>query len=92
MVVISWVDNATFVRSTLKAYLDESEHEVVSEASTGEDALSMLKMSDNPDVTVMNVSLPGMDGLEVRWSSRSASCDAPPSQNRACAIYAHGSS
>lgn len=30
--------------------------------------------------------------IEVRWSSRSAPCDAPPSQNRACAIYAHGSS
>lgn len=47
----------------LKAYLMTNQYEVV-EASSGEEALKMVN-GFNPDVILLNVMMPGIDGFEV---------------------------
>src|ERR1041385_2935177 len=59
------VDEDPYVREGVRACLGRHEHfEVVGEAANGPDAIARTKKL-NPDVVVMNVSLPGMDGLET---------------------------
>jgi len=59
------VDDHLVLRAGLKALLDaETDMRVVGEASTGEEALERAK-SLKPDVVVMDLSMPGMGGLEA---------------------------
>ncbi len=58
-------DDHAIVRAGIKALLEEeSEIEVVGEAATGREALSKA-LDLQPDVVVMDVSMPDMDGLEA---------------------------
>lgn len=57
-------DHAMF-RAGLKALLDDENHiEVVAEASTGDEAVDQVRKVE-PDVVVMDLSMPGSDGLEA---------------------------
>ena len=59
------VDEDPYVREGVRACLGRHEHfHVVGEAANGPDAITRTKKL-TPDVVVMNVSLPGMDGLET---------------------------
>ena len=59
------VDDHLVLRSGLKALLDsEPDMKVVGEASTGEEGIERAKTS-HPDVIVMDLSMPGMGGLEA---------------------------
>jgi len=59
------VDDHLVLRAGLKALLDaETDMRVVGEASTGEEALERAKAL-KPDVVVMDLSMPGMGGLEA---------------------------
>ena len=59
------VDDHAVLRSGLKALLHaEDDMAVVGEASTGEEALEKLDLL-KPDVIVMDLSMPGMGGLEA---------------------------
>ena len=59
------VDDHLVLRAGLKALLDaETDMRVVGEASTGEEALEKAK-NLKPDVVVMDLSMPGMGGLEA---------------------------
>jgi len=59
------VDDHLVLRAGLKALLDaETDMRVVGEASTGEEALEKAK-SLKPDVVVMDLSMPGIGGLEA---------------------------
>ena len=59
------VDDHPLVRKGLRALLEsESGFTVVGEASDGEGALQRVK-SLRPDVVVMDVSMPGMSGIEA---------------------------
>jgi two-component system response regulator NreC len=59
------VDDHDIVRTGLKSFLDTQEGLlVVAEASSGEEAIEKAQES-NPDVIVMDITMPEMDGLEA---------------------------
>jgi two-component system response regulator NreC len=59
------VDDHLVLRAGLKALLEaEKDFRVVGEASTGEEAIEKTKQL-RPDVIVMDLSMPGMGGLEA---------------------------
>ena len=59
------VDDQALIRTGFKMILEtEDDIEVVGEASDGEQAISMTR-SVRPDVVLMDVQMPTMDGLEA---------------------------
>lgn len=59
-------DNARF-RSVLRRLLERDlEIQVVAEASSGDEAIDMVD-EHLPDVVLMDVSMPGLDGLEATY-------------------------
>jgi two-component system, NarL family, response regulator NreC len=59
------VDDHEVVRVGLKNFLQTQEDfDVVAEASNGEEAVSRA-MATHPDVILMDITMPGMDGLEA---------------------------
>jgi two-component system, NarL family, response regulator NreC len=59
------VDDHEVVRVGLKTFLQTQEDfDVVSEASNGEEAINRA-MTTHPDVILMDISMPGVDGLEA---------------------------
>lgn len=67
-------DNARF-RSLLRRFLErDPEIAVVAEAGDGAEALS-LTAAHVPDVVLMDVSMPGLDGLEATFAIKERSPD-----------------
>ncbi len=68
------VDDAAFIRLSLKIILEKSGFEVVGEASNGLEAIS--KYTDlRPDVVTMDITMPEMNGVEaVREIKKLDSC------------------
>ncbi|MFO7262124.1 MAG: response regulator transcription factor [bacterium] len=65
LIRILLADDHAVLRAGLKALLDaEEDMHVVGEASTGEEAVDRAKAL-KPDVVVMDLSMPGMNGLEA---------------------------
>lgn len=64
MAKIMIVDDAAFMRITIKNMLTKSEHEVVGEAENGKVAVERYKAL-NPDIVTMDITMPEMDGLEA---------------------------
>lgn len=63
-------DDHAVVRQGIRAVLESVDDlEVVGEAATGEEALDLVGRVD-PDVVVLDVNMPGTDGLEVTRSLR----------------------
>jgi DNA-binding NarL/FixJ family response regulator len=59
------VDDHDLLRTGLRVLIDGSnEFEVVGEAATGEDAVELARRL-HPDVVVMDLRLPGIDGIEA---------------------------
>ncbi len=58
------VDDAAFMRATLKDVLTKGGYEVVGEAVNGQDAVDKYKTL-KPDVVTMDITMPEMDGLEA---------------------------
>lgn len=59
------VDDEQLARQRLRYMLSEiGDHAIVGEASTGEQALLQAQQS-NPDLVLMDIRMPGMDGLEA---------------------------
>ena len=57
------VDDHDIVRTGLKTFLDTQKGlQVVAEASTGEEAITMAAQTQ-PDVVIMDITMPEMDGL-----------------------------
>jgi two-component system response regulator NreC len=65
LIRILLVDDHAVLRAGLKALLDaEEDLRVVGEAGTGEEAIEKVKLL-KPDVVVMDLSMPGIGGLEA---------------------------
>lgn len=62
MAKIMVVDDATFMRITIKNMLKKSTHEVVGEAENGKIAVEKYRVL-MPDIITMDITMPEMDGL-----------------------------
>lgn len=58
------VDDASFMRLSLKTMLDRNGFEVVGEAENGLKAIEMYKIL-NPDIVTMDITMPKMEGIEA---------------------------
>jgi DNA-binding NarL/FixJ family response regulator len=59
------VDDQTLVRSGFRALLERSaEIEVIAEAADGAEAVEITR-TEHPDVVLMDIRMPGVDGLEA---------------------------
>ncbi|OIJ14699.1 two-component system response regulator [Anaerobacillus alkalilacustris] len=64
MAKILIVDDAAFMRMTLKNIMTAAGHEVVGEAANGLEAIETYK-SSQPELVTMDITMPEMDGIEA---------------------------
>ncbi len=58
------VDDLEFMRNLIRDILETGGHEVVAEAADGRQAM-LLRRAWRPDLTLMDIAMPRMDGLEA---------------------------
>lgn len=64
MAKIMIVDDAAFMRITIKNMLKKSVHEIVGEAENGKLAVERYRAL-SPDIVTMDITMPEMDGLQA---------------------------
>lgn len=65
MIKVLLADDHSIVRAGLRRIVEESgDMEVIAEAADGREALRLVRET-SPDVAVIDISMPGLDGLEV---------------------------
>ena len=65
LIKVLLADDHSIVRAGLRRIIEESgEMEVVAEAADGQEAIQLVPKT-TPDVAVIDISMPGLDGLEV---------------------------
>ncbi len=65
MIKVLLADDHSIVRAGRRRIVEESgDMQVVAEADDGREAIQLVKKKD-PDVAVIDISMPGLDGLEV---------------------------
>ena len=65
MIRVLLADDHSIVRAGLRRIVEESgDMEVIAEASNGREAIRLVH-DELPDVAVIDISMPGLDGLEV---------------------------
>jgi DNA-binding NarL/FixJ family response regulator len=77
MIKVLLADDHSIVREGLRRIVEESgDMEVIAEAADGRDALRQVKALV-PDVAVVDISMPGIDGLEVVSRLKGSHPDLP---------------
>ena len=70
MINVMLVDDHDLVRTGIRRVLDDSgDIKVVAEAGSGEQAIAQARCN-KPDVVLMDVSMPGIGGLEATRRAR----------------------
>ncbi|GAA0337716.1 chemotaxis protein CheY [Bacillus carboniphilus] len=64
MATILIVDDAKFMRMTLRNIFEEANHTIVGEAQTGKESIDLYKELQ-PDLVTMDITMPEMDGIEA---------------------------
>ena len=65
MIKVALADDQLLIRAGLRALLDaEPDIEVVGEASDGDEAVALVRR-ERPDVVLMDIRMPGTDGLQA---------------------------
>ena len=73
---VALVDDQPLIRTALQMVIAEADDlEVVGQATTGEEAVRLAEV-ERPDVMVMDIRMPGMDGIEA--TQRITECGAGP--------------
>jgi Response regulator containing CheY-like receiver domain and AraC-type DNA-binding domain len=57
------VDDAAFMRLSLKTILERNGYEVIGEAVNGKDAIEKYKILQ-PEIVTMDITMPDMDGIQ----------------------------
>ena len=63
-------DDSAFMRMMLKRVLADLGHEVIAEASNGEEAVAMFRVL-KPDIATMDITMPKLDGIGALKAIRS---------------------
>lgn len=58
------IDDAAFMRTSLKIMLERNGYEVVGEAENGEVGVKKYQAT-NPDIVTMDITMPKMDGIKA---------------------------
>lgn len=58
------VDDAAFMRLSLKQILENHGHKMIGEAANGKEAIEKY-MALKPDVTILDITMPEMNGLDA---------------------------
>ena len=59
-------EDETIIRLDLRALLERAGFEVCAEARDGEEAVELARETQ-PEVAVLDVKMPRLDGIEARW-------------------------
>ncbi len=77
MIKVLLADDHSIVRAGLRRIVEESgDMEVIAEAADGKEAVRLVRETA-PDVAVIDISMPGLDGLEVVSQMRGIYPDLP---------------
>ncbi len=76
MIRVMLVDDQAMIRSGLRMILEaEADLQVVAEAEDGPEAIKMVRL-EKPDIILMDIRMPGMDGLTATAEILKADADA----------------
>ena len=64
-ITIAVVDDNALIRESVKFRLKSSGYNVIIEAENGQEFLDKLQKSNTPDICVLDINMPVMDGLET---------------------------
>ncbi|TCO73139.1 response regulator [Marinisporobacter balticus] len=67
------VDDAAFMRMSLKMMLEKNGYQVVGEAENGKVAVQKAKKL-NPDIITMDITMPEMDGITALKTLKEVGC------------------
>lgn len=86
MIKVLIVDDHALVRMGIRRLLDDlPDMEVVAEAENGEQALTLVKTC-KPDVVLLDMKMPGIDGWEVTRRLKNPIRKLKLSRSRRCAL------
>ena len=68
------VDDASFMRVTIKEILKDQPYEIVGEASDGYEAVSLAKEC-SPDIITLDITMPNMNGIDALKAIRAHNKD-----------------